>query len=103
MSETASRSVASGLSVIGFMIIPLSERFTRSTSAAWRSTDMFLCSTPMPPARAMAIAISLSVTVSIAAATSGTLSEMPRVKRDVVTRPSGARARGAGPAARRRR
>jgi hypothetical protein len=33
MSCTASRSVASGERVIGFMIIPLSERFTRSTSA----------------------------------------------------------------------
>jgi hypothetical protein len=58
--------------VIGLRIIPLSERFTRSTSAACRSTDMFLCSTPMPPARAIAMAISLSVTVSIAADTSGT-------------------------------
>jgi len=45
---------------------------------------MFLCNTPMPPARAIAIAISDSVTVSIAAAMSGTLSSMPRVKRDFV-------------------
>ena len=64
------------------MIIPLSLRFTRSTSAACRSIDMFLCSTPMPPARAIAIAISDSVTVSIAAETSGMLSSIPRVNRD---------------------
>ena len=67
MSDAASRSVAESGSVYGLRIIPLSDRFTRSTSAAWRSIDMFLCSTPMPPARAIAIAISLSVTVSIAA------------------------------------
>ncbi len=81
---TASRSVASGESLIGLRIIPLSDRLTRSTSAACRSIDMFLCSTPMPPARAIAIAMSDSVTVSIAAAISGTLSSMPRVKRDFV-------------------
>jgi hypothetical protein len=45
---------------------------------------MFLCSTPMPPARAIAIAISLSVTVSIAADTRGTLRWIPRVKRVLV-------------------
>ena len=84
ISAFASRSVASGASVIGFRIIPLSLRFTRSTSAACRSIDMFLWITPIPPERAIAIAISLSVTVSIAAATSGTLSEMPVVKRDDV-------------------
>ena len=67
--------------MIGLRIIPLSLRLTRSTSAACRSTDMFLCSTPMPPARAMAMAMSASVTVSMAAETSGMLSEMVRVKR----------------------
>ena len=36
--------------------------------------DMFLCTTPMPPLRAMAIAMLLSVTVSIAALTIGALS-----------------------------
>ncbi len=85
ISATASRSVASGDSVIGLRIIPLSDRFTRSTSAAWRSIDMFLWSTPMPPARAIAIAISDSVTVSIAAETSGTFSAMPRVNRVAVS------------------
>ena len=68
--------------MIGLRIMPLSDRFTRSTSAACRSIDMFLCSTPMPPARAMAIAISDSVTVSIAAETSGIRSSIPREKRD---------------------
>ena len=42
---------------------------------------MFLCSTPMPPARAIAMAISDSVTVSMAAETSGMLREIVRVKR----------------------
>jgi hypothetical protein len=84
ISATASRSVPSGESVIGLRIIPLSDRLTRSTSAAWRSIDMFLWITPIPPARAIAIAMSDSVTVSIAADAKGTLSEIPRVKRDVV-------------------
>ena len=75
-------AMRSGESVIGLRIIPLSERFTRSTSAACRSIDMFLWITPIPPARAIAIAISDSVTVSIAAETSGTLSVILRVKRD---------------------
>jgi hypothetical protein len=44
ISATASRSVASGESVIGLRIIPLSMRLTRSTSAACRSIDMFLWS-----------------------------------------------------------
>ena len=71
-----------GRSVIGLRIMPLSDRFTRSTSAACRSIDMFLWSTPMPPARAIAIAMSDSVTVSIAADTSGMRSSMPREKRE---------------------
>ena len=83
MSAVASRTVSLGRSVIGLRIMPLSDRFTRSTSAACRSIDMFLWSTPMPPARAIAIAISDSVTVSIAAETSGTRSSMPRVKREI--------------------
>src|SRR5881396_758141 len=80
--RTASRSGRSGPRVIGCRIIPDSLRFTLSTSAAWRSTGMFLWITPMPPSRAMAIAISDSVTVSIAADTSGMLRAMPRVKRE---------------------
>ena len=42
ISAYASRSGRSGPSVIGLRIIPLSLRFTRSTSAAWRSGVMFL-------------------------------------------------------------
>ena len=80
----ASRSGRSGPSVIGFRIIPLSLRLTRSTSAACRSMDMFLCSTPIPPARAIAMAISDSVTVSMAAETSGTFRGIVRVKREAV-------------------
>ena len=88
ISAAASRSGRSGPSVMGFMIIPLSLRLTRSTSAAWRSIDMFLCITPMPPARAMAMAISDSVTVSMAAETSGMLRGMARVKRLARSRPA---------------
>jgi hypothetical protein len=84
MSWYASRSGRSGPSVIGLRIIPLSLRLTRSTSAACRSTVMFLWSTPMPPARAIAMAISASVTVSMAAETSGMLSGMVRVRRLLV-------------------
>jgi hypothetical protein len=67
--------------VIGFTIMPLSDRFTRSTSVACSSIDRFLWMTPMPPCCAIAIASIDSVTVSIAALTSGTLSVMLRVKR----------------------
>jgi hypothetical protein len=81
ISAYASRTGRSGPSVIGFRIIPLSLRFTRSTSAACRSIVMFLWITPMPPPRAMAMAMSASVTVSMAAETSGMLSGMERVSR----------------------
>jgi hypothetical protein len=84
ISPAASRSGRSGPRVIGFRIIPLSLRLTRSTSAACRSTDMFLWSTPIPPARAMAMAISDSVTVSMAAETRGTFRGIERVNRETV-------------------
>ena len=77
-------AVASGGSVIGLRMIPLSDRLTRSTSAACRSTDMFLWITPIPPPRAIAIAISASVTVSIAADANGTFNLMLRVNRELV-------------------
>ena len=80
----ASRSDAVSGNVYGLMMIPLSLRFTMSTCIAWRSMDMFLCSTPIPPARAIAMAISASVTVSIAADTSGTFSSILRVNHDRV-------------------
>ncbi len=85
MSARASRIGRSGVSVIGFRIIPLSDRFTRSTSAAWRSIDMFLWITPRPPCRAIAIASSASVTVSIAAERIGTFSRIFRVTQVVTS------------------
>ena len=85
MRACASLSEASGPRVIGFMIMPLSERFTRSTSCTWRSTGMFLWITPTPPSRATAIAISASVTVSIAADTKGTESSIRFVSRVVTS------------------
>ena len=70
-----------GESVIGLTIMPLSDRFTRSTSDACSSIDRFLWMTPRPPCCAIAIASRDSVTVSIAALTSGTFSRMLRVSR----------------------
>src|SRR5437763_879799 len=70
-----------GASVIGLTIMPLSERFTRSTSEACSSIDRFLWMTPRPPCWAMAIARLDSVTVSIAALTSGTFNRTLRVRR----------------------
>ena len=68
-----------GESVIGSTIMPLSDRFTRSTSEACSSIDRFLWMTPRPPCCAIAIASRDSVTVSIAALTSGTLRRIRRV------------------------
>ena len=81
MTRSASWSVLSGLSVIGSRIMPLSDRFTRSTSLACRSIGMFLWMMPMPPSRAMAMAMRDSVTVSMAAASSGMESSMRLVRR----------------------
>jgi hypothetical protein len=67
--------------VIGDAIIPLSARFTRSTSRAWSTGRRFLWMMPMPPARAIAIAARPSVTESIAADSSGTLSSSFLVSR----------------------
>ena len=47
--------VVSGPTVNGSLITPASNFLTRATSAAWRSTDMFLCMMPMPPSWAIAI------------------------------------------------
>ena len=74
-----------GESVIGLTIIPLSDRFTRSTSDACSSTVRFLWMTPMPPCCAIAMASLDSVTVSIAALSSGTLTRMCRVTHDVTS------------------
>src|SRR5688572_5202110 len=78
----ASRSKASAVNVIGFRIIPLSDRFTRSTSPAWSSGARFLWMIPIPPSRAIWMAMADSVTVSMAADRSGMRSSMPRVRRD---------------------
>ena len=59
------------LARMGAVIMPDSDRLTRSTLVAWALGGMFLCTTPMPPARAMAMAISASVTVSMAALRKG--------------------------------
>ena len=81
MSRCASLSEASGPSVMGLRIMPLSDRLTRSTSWAWRSAGMFLWMTPTPPSRATAMAMRASVTVSMAAETRGTWSAMRFVSR----------------------
>ena len=78
MMDNASPAVASAVKVMGSLIMPLSERLTLRTSLACAAMLMFLCTTPMPPERAMAMAIRLSVTVSIAALTMGALSWMFR-------------------------
>ncbi len=69
----------SGDIVIGSTIMPDSERFTLSTSAACASIDRLRCTMPMPPFCAMQIAVRCSVTVSIAAEASGMESEISRV------------------------
>ena len=78
MMASASPAVASLLKVTGSWIMPLSERFTLRTSLACAAMLMFLCTTPMPPFRAMAMAMRLSVTVSMAALTMGAFSWMFR-------------------------
>ena len=63
----------SGAIVMGSTIMPLSLRFTRSTSSACRSMGMLRWMIPMPPCCASAMARCDSVTVSIAALTMGIL------------------------------
>ena len=77
----ASIIVEDSSTVIGFNIIPLSDRLTRSTIFDCSSIDKFLWITPIPPVLASAIAISLSVTVSIAALSIGIFSSILLVKR----------------------
>ncbi len=89
ISASASARVASGPSVTGSVIIPLCERLTRCTSAAWSSIVRLRCSTPMPPSRATAIAMRASVTLSIAADTSGTASSMSAANVALVSTVSG--------------
>src|SRR6185312_7003063 len=88
---STSASVASGRTVTGWVIMPDSERLTRSTWDAWSATERLRCSTPAPPCRAIAIAIRASVTVSIAAETSGMFTVMLRLSRVRVRASPGAR------------
>ncbi len=90
-SLSSCSSVASGPIVTGFEMMPVWVRLTRSTWYAWSSIERLRWSTPRPPWRAIAIAMRDSVTVSIAADTSGTRSEISRVRRDVVSMSEGAR------------
>ncbi len=80
MISKACLNVMSGEIVTGSTIMPLSERFTRSTSSPWRSMVMFRCTMPMPPCRAMAMARRDSVTVSMAEEASGMFKSSLRVK-----------------------
>jgi hypothetical protein len=61
--------------------MPLSARLTFSTSRACSSGEKFLCTTPMPPSRAIVTAVRHSVTVSIAALRIGMFSLRSRVMR----------------------
>jgi hypothetical protein len=80
ISSRASKMRLEGESVIGLTIIPLSDRFTRSTSDACSSTDRFLWMMPIPPCCAIAMANRDSVTVSIAALAIGTCRRILRVR-----------------------
>ena len=81
--------VASRVVVIGWSIMPASERFTRSTWLAWSVADMLRCRMPMPPSRAMAIAMRDSVTVSIAELNRGIRSRIRRLTEVVVSTADG--------------
>src|SRR5579872_3965572 len=65
--------------VTGSTIMPLSERFTRSTSSACLSMDMLRWMMPMPPCCASAMARWDSVTVSMAELTTGMFKPILRV------------------------
>src|SRR5664279_2686471 len=81
ITSRASEIFCVGRHVTGSTIIPLSERFTLSTSAAWASIVRFLWMTPSPPFCAIAIARRDSVTVSIAAERIGMFSPIPDASR----------------------
>ena len=96
MRFMASVIEVSGDTVIGLVIIPDSERFTRSTSAAWSVMERLRWMTPIPPSRAIAMASLDSVTVSMAADTSGIASEILRVSRLSVEASAGRISEAAG-------
>src|SRR6185369_5328580 len=79
MTSRASEILCSGSMVTGSTIMPLSERFTRSTSSACLSIDMLRWTMPMPPCCARAMARWDSVTVSMAELTTGMFNPMLRV------------------------
>ena len=70
-----------GGTVIGSLMTPLSNFFTRPTSRAWASMLMLLWMMPTPPSWAMLMARRASVTVSMAADMSGTFRRIRRVMR----------------------
>ena len=86
---STSSIVASGVVVIGSVIMPDSLRLTWSTIAACSAIARLRCRMPRPPSRAMAIAIRASLTVSIAADSSGVATVMRRVTRDDVSASEG--------------
>ena len=85
ITSSASKILFPGCMVMGSTIMPLSERFTLSTSVAWSSRLRLLWMTPRPPCWAMAMASRDSVTVSIAEETMGTFKRIFRVRRVLVS------------------
>jgi len=79
MTSSASLTLSVGDMVTGSTIIPLSERFTLSTSLACWSIVRLRWIMPSPPCCASAIAMCDSVTVSMAELTMGMLRRMLRV------------------------
>src|SRR5258706_15994554 len=79
MISRASLTLSVGDMVTGSTIMPLSERFTLSTSLACCSMLRLRWMIPRPPCWAIAIAMCDSVTVSMAALTMGIFRLMLRV------------------------
>ena len=95
-SASTSSIVASGVVVIGSVIMPDSLRLTRSTIDACSAIERLRWMMPRPPSRAMAIARRASVTVSIAADSSGVATVMRRVTREDVSASLGMTSVGPG-------
>jgi hypothetical protein len=81
MMSSASCSVAVGVSVIGSVIMPDSERLTISTSLAWASGDMVAVNNANAAFARQLNRQRASVTVSIAAERIGIFSWIVRVSR----------------------
>ncbi len=82
---STSATVASGVVVTGFVIMPDSERLTLSTCSAWSAMERLRCSTPRPPCLAIAIAMRDSVTVSMAEERRGAATVIRRLRRVLVS------------------